>query len=323
MRWLRVLALLTVVLMAGYQVAAAQSYPNKQARIVVPAAAGGGTDLLARLLANYISTRTDQSFIVENRTGGGGNLGGEAVAKSAPDGRTISVVGSHQIVVHPFIFKTMPFDAKTDIIPVASIADAPQVIVINAAVPATNLSEFIAYAKSRPGQLAYASAGFGSTPHLATEAFMRLTGIDMVHVPYRGATPAVTDLIANHVQLFSISALTVMNFVKEGRLRVLVTASAKRVPHFPDVPSAVEAGIPDYQMSTWFALIAHSKTPAAIVQRLHGHVSGMLEDPDVRKRLAENYLEPMPLGHEAFKEFVRLEFLKWEKVVRESRIEPQ
>lgn len=320
----RALMLLVVIVMAAStSFAAAQAYPSKQIRIIVPAAAGGATDLLARLIGNYINARTNQTVIVENRSGGAGNLGTDMVAKAAPDGYTLGVVGSNQVVINPFIFKNMPFNAKTDIMPVASIAEAPQAIIINTAVPATNLAEFIAYAKARPNELTYASPGVGTTSHLGTEEFLRLAGIKMVHIPYRGATPAVTDLIANHVQLLSVSALPVMNFVKEGRLRVLVAASGTRIPHFPDVPSAIEVGMPTYQMSTWFGLIAPSKVPSAIVKQLNGYVNDMLNDPDVRKRLADSYLDVVASTHEEFAAFVRSEFVKWEKVVRESRIEPQ
>jgi tripartite-type tricarboxylate transporter receptor subunit TctC len=216
----------------------------------------------------------------------------------------------------------MPFNAKTDLAFIASIAEAPQVIAINKDVPAKTLQELIAYAKAHPDSLRYASAGAGSTMHLAGDQFARLAGIKLIHVPYRGAAPAVSDVVAGVVQIISVSAGPIMGFVRTGQLRVLAAASPHRLKHFPDAPTSAEAGLPGYEMTTWFGMIAPRNTPDPIVQTLHGLIKDMLTDPASMKRLDDSFLDRMPLTQAKFAAFVAAEFPRWDKVVRDAGLQP-
>jgi tripartite-type tricarboxylate transporter receptor subunit TctC len=299
-----------------------ETYPSRPVRVMVPASAGGVTDLIARITADYLFARTSQRFVVENRTGAGGNLATEAVARAEPDGYTLGLVASGNLVINPYIYQRMPFDAKTDLVPVAAIAEAPQVIAINKDVPAATLQDLIAIARAKPESLKYASAGNGSTMHLAGDRFARLAGVKLVHVPYRGASPAVTDVIAGFVQVISVSAGPIVAFVRSGQLRVLAAASARRLKHFPDVPTSAEAGLPGYEMTTWFGLVAPRNTPDEIVQRLNGFIRDMLANPGSGKRLEDAFLDRMPMTQPEFAAFVAAEFPKWEKVVRDSGLQP-
>ena len=316
----------TAILLALAPLASApahtEPYPARSVRVMVPASAGGVTDLVARIAAEYLSTRTNQRFVVENRTGAGGNLASDAVAKAEPDGYTLGVVASGNIVINPYIYEKMPFNAKADLVPVASIAEAPQVIAINKDVPAKTLKDLIAIAKANPESIRYASAGIGSTMHLAGDQFARLAGVKLVHVPYRGAAPAVTDVISGVVQVIPVSAGPIMGFVRSGQLRVLAAASPHRLKHFPDVPTSAEAGLPGYEMTTWFALVAPRGTPDVIVQTLHGLIQDMLADPASIKRLDESFLDRMPSTQPEFAAFVAAEFPRWEKVVHDSGLQP-
>jgi tripartite-type tricarboxylate transporter receptor subunit TctC len=299
-----------------------ETYPSRPVRVMVPASAGGVTDLIARITADYLFARTNQRFVVENRTGAGGNLATEAVARAEPDGYTLGLVASGNLVINPYIYQRMPFDAKTDLVPVAAIAEAPQVIAINKDVPAATLQDLIAIARAKPESLKYASAGNGSTMHLAGDRFARLAGVKLVHVPYRGASPAVTDVVAGFVQVISVSAGPIVAFVRSGQLRVLAAASARRLKHFPDVPTSAEAGLPGYEMTTWFGLVAPRNTPDEIVQTLNGFIRDMLANPGAGKRLEDAFLDRMPMTQPEFAAFVAAEFPKWEKVVRDSGLQP-
>ncbi|HEV3395856.1 MAG TPA: tripartite tricarboxylate transporter substrate binding protein [Xanthobacteraceae bacterium] len=299
-----------------------ETYPSRPVRVMVPASAGGVTDLIARITADYLFVRTNQRFVVENRTGAGGNLATEAVARAEPDGYTLGLVASGNLVINPYIYQRMPFDAKTDLVPVAAIAEAPQVIAINKDVPAATLQDLIAIARAKPESLKYASAGNGSTMHLAGDRFARLAGVKLVHVPYRGASPAVTDVVAGFVQVISVSAGPIVAFVRSGQLRVLAAASARRLKHFPDVPTSAEAGLPGYEMTTWFGLVAPRNTPDEIVQTLNGFIRDMLANPGAGKRLEDAFLDRMPMTQPEFAAFVAAEFPKWEKVVRDSGLQP-
>jgi tripartite-type tricarboxylate transporter receptor subunit TctC len=267
--------------------------------------------------------RTNQRFVVENRTGAGGNLATDAVAKSEPDGYTLGIVASGNVVINPYLYKKMPFDAKKDLIPVASIAEAPQVIAINNNVPAKTLQDLIALAKAKPDTIAYASAGVGTTMHLAGDQFARLAGVRLVHVPYRGAALGVTDVVSGVVQIIPVSAGPIMGFVRSGQIRVLAAASPHRLRHFPDVPTSAEAGLPGYEMTTWFALIVPRGTPDAIVQYLHSLIQDMIADPAIIRRLEASFLDRMPSTQPDFAAFVAAEFPKWEKVVHDSGLQPE
>jgi tripartite-type tricarboxylate transporter receptor subunit TctC len=297
-------------------------YPSRVIRVIVPTSAGGTTDLLARMLANYIGAKTRKPVVVDNRPGANGNIGMDAVAKAAPDGYTLGFANSGHIVINPFLYKNMPFNPLKDLAPVGPLGDAPQLLVINRDLPAKTFQEFVTLAKSKPGEFNYGSAGAGSTPHLAGAQLARVAGLQMVHVPYRGTAPAVMDLVQGGVQMISISYGPVAGFVKSGALRVLLAASKKRSAMLPDVPTSAEAGI-DYEMSTWFGLFAPAGTPKEIVEQLNSWIAGLLADPAAQKRLAANSVEQLTMSPEEFALFVAAEAVKWERVVQQAGITSQ
>lgn len=265
--------------------ATAQNYPQQQIRLVVPFAAGGITDLLARMAGDHIRAKTGQSVIVENRPGAGGNTGLDQVVKSTPDGYTIGLCGATLFGVNPHIFKQMPFDPMKDLVPVATIAEAPQILVVNAAkVPATSLKDFIAYAKANPTKLNYGSAGTGTPNHLGADQIARQAGISIAHVPYRGGGPAVADLVAGNVEVAVVAPGLVIEHVKAGTLKVLAAVAPKRLPFLPDVPTTAEGGLPTYDTANWFGIVAPSKTPPTVIAALNRVVSSMADEKAVLDR---------------------------------------
>jgi tripartite-type tricarboxylate transporter receptor subunit TctC len=259
---------------------------------------------------------------VENRTGAGGLLGVEAVAKAAPDGYLLSLAATSQIAIAPFTSKHMGFDPLADLAPVAPIAEAPQFLVVNNKVPAKTLQEFIAYVRQNPGKLNYVSLGPGSTVSLAGDRFARLAQVDMVPVQYRGTAPGITDLVANNVQMISIGIAPVLGFVQSGALRVLAAGSAKRLPYLPDVPTAAEAGLPGYEMTTWFALFAPNGTPRPIVDKLNGLMRDLVADPVAAKRLTDLHIDPMRMSADQFATFVKTESAKWGSIIKDAGVTP-
>jgi tripartite-type tricarboxylate transporter receptor subunit TctC len=303
--------------------APAQDWPSKPVRIVTGFAAGGIGDLGARLLADHITRTTGQQAIVENRTGAAGTIGMDAVAKAAPDGTTLGLALNGNLVINPFIQKQMPFDAQKDLIPVAAIGDAPQMIAINAEVPAKTFREFQALAKAKPGSFAYGSAGPGSLPHLSAAEFVRAAGIEMTHVPYRGNAPAMTDLITGRIQLISSSIGTFRPALDAGKIRLLLTATKERLPYLPDLPTSAEAGLPGYLMSVWIGVVAPAGTPAPVLARVHALVQGMLKDETAKKRMADAGLDVMAMNQPEFAAFVKAEYARWQGIVKHVGIEPQ
>jgi tripartite-type tricarboxylate transporter receptor subunit TctC len=297
-------------------------YPSRPVRIIVPVSPGGITDIVARVAAEYITARTGQPVVVENRTGAGGLLGVEAVAKAAPDGYLLSLAATSQIAIAPFTSKHMGFDPLADLAPVAPIAEAPQFLVVNNKVPAKTLQEFIAYVRQNPGKLNYVSLGPGSTVSLAGDRFARLAQVDMVPVQYRGTAPGITDLVANNVQMISIGIAPVLGFVQSGALRVLAAGSAKRLPYLPDVPTAAEAGLPGYEMTTWFALFAPNGTPRPIVDKLNGLMRDLVADPVAAKRLTDLHIDPMRMSADQFATFVKTESAKWGSIIKDAGVTP-
>jgi len=312
--------LAALVVLAG-PAALADDYPARPIKIVVPVSPGGITDIVARVAADYMIAKLGQPVVVENRTGAGGNIGVEAVARSTPDGYVLTVAATSQIAISPFTNK-LGFDPLNDLVPVAPIGEAPQLLVINTKVPAGTLQEFIAYAKQHPGKLNYVSLGPGSTVSLAGDRFVRLAQLDMVAVQYRGTTPGITDLLADNVQMISIGIAPVLGFVQSGALRVLAAGTPKRLPYLPEVPTAAEAGLPGYEMSTWFALFAPQGTPKAIVDRLNATMRELTADPAAAKRLTDVHIDPMSMNADAFAAFVQAEAVKWERIVKEAGVKP-
>jgi tripartite-type tricarboxylate transporter receptor subunit TctC len=245
------------------------------------------------------------------------------VAKSPPDGTTLGLALNGNLVINPFIQKQMPFDARSDLIPVAAIGDAPQMIAIHADVPAKTFREFQALAKGKPGAFSYGSAGPGSLPHLSAAEFARLAGIEMTHVPYRGNAQAMTDLLTGRIQLISSSIGTFRPALEAGKIRLLLTATKERLPYLPDLPTSAEAGLPGYLMSVWIGVVAPAGTPAPVVERVHAMVQGLLKDETAKKRMADAGLDVMAMSQADFAAFVKAEYARWEKIVKDAGVEPQ
>jgi tripartite-type tricarboxylate transporter receptor subunit TctC len=303
--------------------ARAQDWPAKPVRIITGFAAGGIGDLGARLLAEHISRTTGQQAVVENRTGAAGSLGMDAVAKAAPDGATLGLALNGNLVINPFIQKSMPFDPLKDLIPVAIIGDAPQMIAINSEIPAKTFKEFQVLAKAKPGTFTYGSAGPGSLPHLSAAEFARLAGIEMVHVPYRGNAPAITDLLGGRISLVSSSIGSFRPGLEANKIRLLLTATKNRLPYLPDVPTSAEAGLPGYLMSVWICVVAPAGTPAPILARIHDVTTAMQKDPAAQKAMAGAGLDVVAMSQPEFAAFVKSEYARWEKIVRDAGVEKQ
>jgi tripartite-type tricarboxylate transporter receptor subunit TctC len=301
-------------------VARAQSYPARPVRLMVGFAAGQSIDILARLVGQSLSDRLGQQFIVENRPGAGGNIATEAVVRAAPDGYTFIVVGANN-AINATLYDNLNFNMLRDIVPVAGIYRVPQVMVVNPSFPARTLPEFIAYAKANPGKTNFASAGSGSVAHVTGEYFKMTIGIDMQHIPYRGAPPALTDLIAGQVHVMFDNLPSSIEHIKAGRLRPLAVCSPARLPALPDVPTVAEFA-PGFETSAFAGLGAPQGTPADIIETVNKGVNAGLADPKVATRIVELGGTPMPLSASGFGTFLAGETEKWAKVVKASGARP-
>jgi tripartite-type tricarboxylate transporter receptor subunit TctC len=304
-------------------VAAQTLSPSKPIRIIVPVAAGAATDTLARMAGDWLGKKTGLSIIMENRTGAGGNIALEQVAKGEPDGHTLLVATNGAITINPVLFKKGAVDTLIDVVPVAMLAEMPQIVAINGKLPARTAREFIALARERPGTINYGSAGLGTTPHLTLAFLAKLAGIDLVHVPYRGMAPAVTDLIAGNIQAIAVGNATVAPFVEAGQLRVIATASPSRLSYLPDVPMAAEIGLPTWHVETWYGLFAPRGTPKPIVDQLNHHIMTMFDDAASAKRIEESFYTIVRLTADDYAARVRFDIARWSRIVREAGIEVQ
>ncbi len=310
--------LLAVVLGSVSVLAAAQNFPAKTVRLIAPFAPGGATDVLARLTAQKLGERWGQTVIVDNRPGAGGNIGAEVAARSAPDGYTLLVAGAPH-AINMTLYRKLSYDLTRDLVAINRIAGYPSAIVVHPSLPAKTVKDLIALARSRPGELNFGSPGPGSPNRLAIELFMIMGKVKMTHIPYKGGSgQMVTDLVAGHVQLASIGLPPSMEYVRAGRLRALAVTSAKRSPLLPDVPTVSEAGLPGFDVTSWYGVFAPAALPANLVTKVNGDISAVLEAPDLRERLQRMDAEPAPLSPEAFARFVREEIAKWAKVVKAS-----
>ena len=296
----------------------AQAYPRKAVRLVAPFAPGGATDLLARLVSQKLSERWGQSVLVDNRTGAGGHIGAELAARAAPDGYTLLVAGApHAIGVS--LYKKLGYDLAKDLAPLSNLASYPSAIVVHPALPVKSVKELMALARSRPGELNFGSAGSGSPNHLALELFKTMAKVKMVHVPYKGGSgQMVGDLIAGQVQLASIGLPPAMPYVKTGRLRVIAVTGAKRSPLLPDAPTVSEAGLPGFDVTSWYGMFAPAALPRDLVNKVNADIHAVLASPDIRERLSSSGAEPAPTTPEELGKLVREEIAKWSKVVAES-----
>jgi tripartite-type tricarboxylate transporter receptor subunit TctC len=296
----------------------AQPYPSKPIRLIAPFPPGGTVDFLGRVVSEGLPPLVGQQIVVENRPGAGGNLGTDLVAKAAPDGYTLGLVAAGNLVINPFLYRSMPFDPMNDLVPVFNIGDAPQLLVVTGTLPAQNLREFVAYAKTQPAPLPYASAGVGTTTHLAMDHFARLAGIELQHVAYKGVGQAPSDLLAGRVQALSVGLGPVRAHLKSGALRALAAAAPKRLAAIPEVPTSAEAGLPGYEMTTWFGVVAPKGTSPAVVSYLNRHLQTVLDDPKTMQRLVDSGLEPAGGDAQSFAALIRSDYRKWEPVVKAS-----
>ena len=300
----------------------AQQYPARAVRIVVPSAPGGGTDITARILAPKLSEQLGQQFVVENRAGAGTMIGGEVVARAAPDGYTL-LMGISTLAINPATYKKVPYDALRDFAPISHVVSLPNVLVTHPSLPVKTVKELIAFSRARPGELYYASAGVGTSPHLSMELFLLMGGMKMVHVPYKGSGPGIIDIVAGHVSVMTPSILGGIPHIKSGRLRGLGVTSTKRAGGVPDIPTIAEAGLPGYEAVQWFGLLAPAATPREIVSRLHAETVRALQSAEVRNRLSADGADPVGSTPEEFAAFLRGETAKWAKVVRQAGITPE
>ena len=298
----------------------AQAFPNKPVKLIVPFVAGGATDIVARLVAQKLSTAWGQPVVVENRGGAGGNIGADAVAKSPADGYTILVTSGSIVTVNPHMYAKMPFDAKKDLAPITNLASGPQVLVVHPAVPAKNVKELVALAKSKPGQLNFGSAGIGSQVHMAAEAFVYAAGIEAQHIPYKGEAVAFTDLAGGQVQFMVGNIAGATGHIQSGRIRALGVTSAKRSPQLPDVPTVAEAGLPGFENTGWFGFMAPAGTPKAIIDKIHADTVKVLADQEVKDRLTQLGMAPVGNSPADFTKEIAVEYERWGKVVTARKI---
>jgi tripartite-type tricarboxylate transporter receptor subunit TctC len=315
------LAIGTAALPALSRVAGADDYPSRPVHYIVPFAPGGSADIVARILAQFLSDRLGQQFVVENRTGAGGNLGMQSVLASEPDGYTIAHVAPNN-AINATLYENLRFNFIRDSVPVAGTMRLTNVMVANLSAPYNSLTELIAYAKANPGKINYASAGVGTSLHLCGELLKTMAGIDIVHVPYRGSAPALTDLLAGRVQVQFDNLPGSIGNIKTGRVRALGVTASTRVSALPDLPTIAET-VPGYEASVWYGIAAPKGMPPAIVDKLNGAVNAILADPMLQQRFTDLGGEPMPMTPAEFRKLVADETEKWGKVIRSAGIKAE
>jgi len=313
---------LAVLLLAWGGAAWGQTYPVRPIRFVAAFPAGGPSDIVARAIGKRMSEVLGQPVVVENRTGAGGNIGAEAVAKSAPDGYTVLLGGSY-LTIAPSLYLKLPFDPEKDFAPIGLLVSNQYVLVTHPAVPARNTRELIRLAKSRPGQLNYGSAGIGSPPHLAGELLKTMAGIDANHVPYKGATPALVDLIGGHIDFYFGGVSGALPHIRSGKITALAVTSSRRSSQLPNVPTVAESALPGYDITTWFGLLAAAGTPREIVNRLNSVIVGIVNEPEMKSYLIGQGVDPVTNTPEQFTAYIRGEIPKFAKIVKAAGIKPE
>jgi len=300
--------------------AAAQDFPNKPIRLIVPFPAGGPNDIIARVIGQRMSELTRQPVLIDNRGGQAGVLGTDAVAKANPDGYTIGIVSASALAISPTMEK-VPYEVAKDFAPVTLVVTVPEMLVVASNVPAKNMAELVALAKAQPGKLNFASAGVGGLPHLAGELFKLTAKIDVVHVPYRGAAPAINDLLGQQVQMTFLDLPVLLPHIKAGTLHPIALGARARVPTAPEVPTTAEVGMPDLLIENWYGMIAPAKTPEAIVAALNRIANEAMADPSVNQKLADQGLTVAGDTPEHFRGFIEAEARKWAKVIKDAGLE--
>lgn len=296
------------------------AYPNKPVRIIVPYPAGGTTDIIARIAANQLTERLKQSFIVENKAGASGAIGSQAVAQAAPDGYTLVMATASSHGINSALQKSLPYDAVKDFAPITVVANTPNIIVANPSVPVKSLQELIALAKAQPGKINFGSTSAGGSPHMSAELLKMMAGIDMTHVPYKGAAPMLTDLIGGQVQIGFDNLPSTIGFVKSGKVRPLAVTTAKRWPGAPDIPTVAESGVPGYEVSGWFGLLAPAGTPKDVLNKIQSTIADAVKSLEVAKQLNDLGAEPVANKPEVFAQEIKDDVEKWRKVVKTTGV---
>jgi tripartite-type tricarboxylate transporter receptor subunit TctC len=310
-------SLCLALLAAGpHAASAAEAYPSRPIRLIVPFPPGGGTDIMGRLVGNHLSEKLGVQTVVDNRGGAGGIIGTDLAAKANPDGYTLLIGSVSTISINPSLYPKLPFDTVKDLAPVSLIASTPSVLVVPANLPARSVKELIALAKAKPGQLNFGSAGSGTSHHLGGELFKVVSGIDIVHVPYKGTAPAVTDLVGGQVSMMIANTPAVLPMIKAGRLRPLAVTSLTRSALMPELPTVAESGLPDFEVIVWYGVLAPAATPKPLVVRLNEYLKQMARLPEVKERLASQGAEAISSTPEEFARKIRADKDKWAKVVR-------
>ncbi|MBP6902639.1 MAG: tripartite tricarboxylate transporter substrate binding protein [Burkholderiaceae bacterium] len=310
--------LLTVLTPQAQAQTAAPAFPSKPVKILIGFPAGGPLDAHARLLAERLSAQLGQPVVIDYKAGAGGSVGAEAVAKSEADGHTLLMANTGTLVINPAIYSKLPYQTLRDFQPIARTAQQPLALVVHPAVPARNVAELVALAKSRPGQLNYGSAGNGGISHLVPEMFKQATGTFIVHIPYRGSAPAFTDLMAGQVQLMAESIPQAAQYVRAGKLRALAVTSRERNPALPDTPTLIEAGVKGFEVVGFYGVLAPAATPRPAVERLSAAFKAVLESPEIRNRMVQQGADPAFLDADAFARFLAAEMPRWAKAVQDS-----
>lgn len=303
--------------------AQAQTYPERPIRLIAPFPAGGLADVLARAVGDELSRSLGQPVIVENRAGAGGNVGADAVAKSTPDGYTLLMASAGILTANQFLYATMPFDPEKDFVPVSNVADMPMMVVVNPNVQAKTLAELVALARANPGKLNFGSPGIGTTGHLGLALLMHAANVKVTHVPYRGAAPSITDLIAGQIDGVVDNPPTVLPHIESGKLRPLAVAAKQRMALLPELPTAAEAGVANYEASSWFGVIAPAGTPPAVVVRLHQEIAAAMQKPAVRERFAKTGARLLGNTPEEFARQINADRKMWGEVIKAADIKAQ
>ena len=307
--------LIIVVFLSVTSIVRADSYPNKTIKIIVPYTPGAGSDIIARTIANKLTSRLGKTVVVENRPGAGGNVAHDMIAKATPDGYSIMIAGL-SLVTNGYMQDDLPYDPQKDFAPISLVARIPNILIVHNGLPVKSLQQLIALAKAKRGELSYASAGNGTSLHLAAELLQRMAQIELIHIPYKGSGPAETDVISGQVDIIFDGITGALPHIKAGNVRALAITSTKRSPHLPNLPTMAEAGLPGYEMAAWFGFFAPAKTPAPIIDKLNREIVAILKLPDVREKLAGLGVEFLGTTAQELAAVMRTDAAKWEKVFR-------
>ena len=299
-----------------------QAFPTKPVRLMVPFAPGGANDVVARIVAVRLSEALGQSVVVDNRGGAGGTIGADIVAKAPPDGHTL-LIASMGLAVNAVLYPKLPYDTLKDLAPVTLVGEQPNIVVVHPSVSAKSMSELLTLARAKPGQVSYGSGGIGSTSHLVTVLFLQMAKLDMLHIPYKGLGPAMTDLLGGQVQLLISNVSTALPHVKAGKLRLLAVTTAKRFYMFPETPTVIEAGVPGYESSGWYGMLVTGGTPKPILAKLHKETTAILNSAALKEQFGTQGLEPVPTSPEEFGRVLRADIEKWAKVIKASGAKPE